>query len=79
MRADPIGAVRGLYAWLGEPVTGEFESGMRRWWAANAENREPSAQRAAAAFGLDVDRIRPRFAGYVERANAWTAHGPTGR
>src|SRR5205814_451748 len=26
MQADPIGEVRGLYAWLGEPVTEEFES-----------------------------------------------------
>ena len=47
MQADPIGEVRGLYAWLGEPVTEEFESGMRRWWTANAENREPSTQRGS--------------------------------
>jgi len=39
MQADPIGEVRGLYQWLGEPVTDEFESRMQQWWTANAENR----------------------------------------
>ena len=56
MQADPIGEVRGLYAWLGEPVTDEFEAGMRRWWTANAENREPGAHSDPATFGLDLDR-----------------------
>src|SRR5262245_11080770 len=39
MQADPIGEVRGLYAWLGEPVTDAVESGMKRRWVENAENR----------------------------------------
>src|SRR3954453_8250742 len=30
MQADPIREVRGLYAWLGEPVGDAFEAGMRR-------------------------------------------------
>ena len=74
MQADPIGEVRGLYAWLGEPVTEEFESAMRRWWAENAENREPSAHRDPAAFGLDLDQVRPLFAEYVARSRDWTHH-----
>ena len=43
MQRDPIGEVRGLYDWLGEPVTDEFEAGMRDWWHENAEHREPSS------------------------------------
>jgi hypothetical protein len=74
MQADPIGEVQGLYAWLGEPVTDAFESGMRRWWAQNAENREPSSHSDPDAFGLDLDAIRPRFAEYVQRAKLWTDH-----
>lgn len=31
MQTDPIGEVTRLYAWLGEPVTPEFETGMARW------------------------------------------------
>jgi hypothetical protein len=74
MQADPIGEVRGLYTWLGEPVSEEFESGMRRWWTKNAENREPSSRADPAAFGLDLDAVRPLFADYVARARKWTAH-----
>ena len=72
MQADPIGEVRGLYAWLGEPVSDEFEAGMRGWWARNAENREPSPQLDPAAFGLDLDAVRPLFADYVSRSREWT-------
>ena len=44
MQRDPLGAVRGLYAWLGEPVSAAFETGMARWWKDNAENREASVR-----------------------------------
>jgi hypothetical protein len=74
MQADPIGEVRGLYDWLGEPVSDAFESGMRRWWKENAENREPSSHAAPEAFGLDLDAVRPKFSDYVEHAARWTAH-----
>ena len=72
MQADPIGEVQGLYAWLGEPVSEEFEAGMRRWWEQNAENREPATHAGPATFGLDLDKVRPLFADYVARSNAWT-------
>jgi len=74
MQADPIGEVQGLYAWLGEPVTEEFESGMRKWWSENAENREPSTHPDPETFGIDLDDVRPRFAEYTARAKEWTAH-----
>ncbi len=66
MLADPIGEVRRLYAWLGEPVTDEFEDAMRGWWAENAERREPHPKADPQAFGLDLNDIRPRFARYVD-------------
>jgi hypothetical protein len=74
MQADPLGEVRRLYAWLGEPVTAEFESAMRRWWAANEENREPSTHPDPAAFGLDLGQVRPLFAEYVTRFKDWITH-----
>ena len=73
MAADPVGEVRALYAWLGEPVSEEFEAGMRTWWAHNAEHREPKSKADAAEFGLDFELIRPQFASYVEHARRWTA------
>jgi len=67
MQADPIGAVRGLYAWLGEPVSDEFESRMRAWWAEAAAEREPSSHADPMAFGIDFDQVRPLFADYLAR------------
>ncbi len=74
MRADPIGEIRLLYGWLGEPAGDEFAERMRRWWAANAENREPGEHADAATFGIDLDQVRPLFSDYVERAKVWTTH-----
>jgi hypothetical protein len=74
MQADPIGEVRRLYAWLGEPVTGEFEARMRTWWADNAEKREPHTVADPEAFGLDLDAIRPLFASYVDHSQRWITH-----
>jgi hypothetical protein len=78
MVADPVAEVRALYAWLGVPVTHQFEAGMRTWWAQNAQTREPKPKADAQDFGLDVDQIRPRFANYVEHSRRWTARD-TGR
>jgi hypothetical protein len=67
VQADPIGEVRRLYRWLGEPMTDEFETRMHAWWADNADKREPHPKADAQAFGLDLNAIRPLFADYVER------------
>ena len=71
IQADPIGEVRRLYAWLGEPVSDEFEARMRIWWTENAENREPHSHADPDAFGLDLAAIRPLFASYVEHSRRW--------
>jgi hypothetical protein len=68
MQADPIHQVRGLYAWLDEPVGDEFESRMRTWWAEAAAEREPSSHADPVAFGIDLDKVRPLFADYVARS-----------
>jgi hypothetical protein len=67
VQRDPIGEVRRLYAWLGEPVTPEFEAGMRRWWHENAASREQNVHPDPAEFGIDLDKVRPLFADYIAR------------
>jgi Sulfotransferase family len=74
MQRDPVGEVRGLYAWLGEPVAPEFELGMARWWQENAEKRAPNPHPEAAFFGIDLARVRPLFADYTARIAGWTMH-----
>lgn len=72
MQDDPIGQVRGLYDWLGEPVTPAFEDNMAQWWKENSESREPSVHLEPELFGLDLDEIRPMFADYIASMKVWT-------
>ncbi len=65
MHNDPIGEVRGLYEWLGQPVSAEFEAGMARWWKENSENREPSSKKSASDYGVDLEHVRGLFTDYV--------------
>ena len=74
MQAAPIDEVTALYAWLGQPVTGEFADRMRNWWTVAAAEREPGSHANPVTFGIDADTVRPRFAAYVEHAARWTAH-----
>lgn len=74
MQSDPITQVRGLYDWLGQPVTAEFEAGMKQWWHENAENREKNVHPDPSAFGIDLDQIRPLFAEYTSRMSAYIGH-----
>jgi len=74
MQDDPIAEVRGLYAWLGEPVSPEFEAGMARWWRDNAESRPANVHPDPEVFGIDLEQVRPLFADYVARMARWTAH-----
>jgi hypothetical protein len=72
MQSDPIGEIRGLYDWLGEPVTPTFEDNMRGWWKQSSEERVRVKHSDPADFGLDLDAIRPRFAEYIDRSARWT-------
>ena len=74
MQTDPIGEVTRLYAWLGEPVTAEFEAGMARWWQENAATRVQNVHPDPATFGIVLDDVRPLFADYTARTAQWTAH-----
>lgn len=70
MQADPIGAVRSLYDWLGDEVSPEFERRMRQWWNRSAENREILQRPGPEVFGIDAQAVRPLFAEYSARFTA---------
>jgi hypothetical protein len=72
LQRDPIGEVRGLYRWLGEPVTDEFEAGMRRWWEDNGAQRDANVHPDPHEFGLDLDEVRTGFTGYSAQMSTWT-------
>jgi hypothetical protein len=72
MQGDPVGEVRALYAWLGEPVSDAFATGMSRWWHDNNAERDENIHPEADEFGLDLGEVRARFAAYTSRAQQWT-------
>ena len=72
MQADPLGEVCQLYDWLGEPVTPEFEAGMKRWWREHADGRDENVHPGPAEFGLDLDQIRIGFQAYTVCMPEWT-------
>ncbi len=75
MHNDPVAEVRGLYQWLGEPLSEQFEIGMKQWWQENSENREPSSVKKPEDYGVNLEQLRPLFADYVDRLPAWTNKG----
>jgi len=72
---DPIGSVKGLYAWLGEEVTAEFETGMNRWWSEFASNREQNVHSGPAEYGLNDVAVHNAFINYNNRAARWLSQG----
>lgn len=72
MHRDPIGEVRRLYRWLGEPLRPAFVEGMEHWWQHNSANREPAAKADPADFGLDLAQVRNEFADYTAQMAQWT-------
>jgi hypothetical protein len=64
---DPIGTVGRIYGWLEEPLDPAVESAMRSWLAENPRDRHGSHEYDARAFGLDPDRVRGEFDGYLDR------------
>jgi hypothetical protein len=72
MHSNPVEEVRGLYRWLAEPVSADFEAGMAHWWQENSTSRDTDTPREPAAYGVDIDRVRALFATYTARAATWT-------
>lgn len=72
MQDDPVGEVRKLYAWLGEPVSDQFAQAMGAWWSENANSRESTVTKRAGDYSVDLQRVRPLFADYTQRMRQWT-------
>lgn len=72
MQEDPVGQVQGLYAWLGEPVSAEFEANMAKWWAQNTAGLERPPRPDPKTFGVDLDEVSLLFADYRRRMEQWT-------
>jgi hypothetical protein len=65
--ADPIAAVRGIYAAFGDALTPLAESRIAAHAAAHPQGEFGAHRYSVGEFGLDTPRERRRFADYCER------------
>jgi hypothetical protein len=65
--ADPVSAVERAYARLGLPFAESARVGMAEWARANPRGRHGVHRYRLEDFGLDVPKVRERFAFYTDR------------
>ncbi len=65
--ADSLGVVRRIYERFGLALGEQAEAAMQAHVAAHPKGEHGSHEYALAEWGLDADRVRERFAGYMER------------
>ncbi len=66
LTADPIKAVSGIYAHFGETFSPAAEAAMRAHLDAAPRGGYGRNRYRLADFGINVERLRPRFAPYIE-------------
>jgi hypothetical protein len=64
---DPIAELRRLYGWVGEELTENASTGIRRWLQQNPQGKYGKHLYQLATYGLSLDRLRSHFQPYVER------------
>ncbi len=65
--SDPLGCAERVYAHFGLPLPPTSRDALRAFAAANPEGKHGKHEYDLARYGLDEDRVRARFAGYVAR------------
>lgn len=64
---DPMGAIRKLYADLGDTLTPEAEAAMQTWLDENPQGKFGKHEYALEQYGLSVERLTPRFERYLSQ------------
>lgn len=62
--ADPLGAVRGIYAHFDLELTPKAEAAMQGWLDANPKGKHGSHRYTPEDFGLTAEQLRERFSFY---------------
>ena len=66
MMADPIGVMRRIYAWAGDPLTPEVEARMLTWLEEHPQDHYGVNRYTLDEYGLTVDDLAPVFADYLD-------------
>ncbi|HEX2275458.1 MAG TPA: sulfotransferase [Acidimicrobiales bacterium] len=71
--ADPLGAVRRLYARLGDELHADTEAAMTAWLGDNPQHKHGRHRYTLEQFGLSAAEVSGRFAGYADRFSSHLA------
>lgn len=63
--ADPVEAVRGVYAHAGMDFTPATERAVQRWWAANPSDKHGQHKYELADYGLTRGEVETLYADYI--------------
>jgi hypothetical protein len=66
MMRDPIGVMRRIYDWAGDPLTAETEARMQNWLADHPQDRFAPNAYSLDQYGLSVEQLQPIFAEYLD-------------
>ncbi|MGR4864716.1 sulfotransferase family protein [Caulobacter sp. LARHSG274] len=64
---DPMGAIRRLYADLGDALTPQAEAAMQAWLDENPQGKFGKHEYALEQYGLSVEALAPRFERYLSQ------------
>ena len=64
MQTTPLAVMERLYAFIGEPFSGEAHTRMASWVEQNARTREGKHGIDLAALGVDLDAVKKQFSFY---------------
>jgi hypothetical protein len=62
---DPVGAVKGLYDWLGDEFAPELQAAIEGWLAANPKGKHGGHDYGLERFGMSRSDIAPLFRDYL--------------
>ena len=63
--ADPVSAVRGVYAHADMDFTSETEAAVAGWWAANPSDKHGQHKYELADYGLTREQVESVYADYI--------------
>ena len=66
MMRDPMGVMRRIYDWAGDPLTAETEARMQNWLAEHPQDRFAANAYTLDQYGLTVEQLQPIFAEYLD-------------
>ncbi len=65
LMANPINAMKNIYAWLGDEWTNEAQAGMQQWLQVNPQNRFGAHDDSLQEWGVSRQEWEPYFAEYL--------------